>query len=391
MSLVAPEPDLLAAVRAAPEDDTPRLVLADWLQEHGHPWGEFIAVQCALEREMPPNAVRAVLLRREHALLEERGRWWPYDGTGYEVEAFARGFPARIRADSAGGLRTLPKRMPWLPDVELVSMPLAESDMLALAGLPRLPTRGLSFVASHDYMLDRLDARMLLRWLGARGLPLRRFGFHGSVQTRALDALFDAPLFAHGLEDLTLAFISAWFAWSWVKAPIRLRRLALTLSDLQTLPREVARGLESFELTHVSGSTSLAALLLLLSNVRAVDFASARLDDDALVRLLDAAPPSLRSLGLAQNRLSNIEVLAARPLASLELTANPIGDAGAEVLAGMALTSLDVSTTGLTEHGARALLESPTLPPTLRLSVSRSEVGSVLPALRERFAVVHAR
>ena len=138
--------------------------------------------------------------------------------------------------------------MPWLPDVELVSMPLAESDMLALAGLPRLPTRGLSFVASHDYARPsrRADAPPLARRQGTSAPPFRlsRIGADASARRP-----FDAPLFAHGLEDLTLAFISAWFAWSWVKAPIRLRRLALTLSDLQTLPREVARGLESFELT----------------------------------------------------------------------------------------------------------------------------------------------
>ena len=55
----------------------------------------------------------------------------------------------------------------------------------------------------------------------------------------------------------------------------------------------------------------------------------------------------------------------------------------------MALTSLDVSTTGLTEHGAR-IPRVPDAPAHAPPPVSRSEVGSVLPALRERFAVVHA-
>ncbi len=42
---------LLAAVCAAPGDDLPRLVLADWLDEHGeHERAEFIRVQCDLAK-----------------------------------------------------------------------------------------------------------------------------------------------------------------------------------------------------------------------------------------------------------------------------------------------------------------------------------------------------
>lgn len=41
---------LWAAIRAHPNDDAPRLVYADWLQEHGdEARAEFIRVQCALE------------------------------------------------------------------------------------------------------------------------------------------------------------------------------------------------------------------------------------------------------------------------------------------------------------------------------------------------------
>lgn len=48
---------LLAAVRATPADDLPRLVLADWLEEHDQPdWAEFIRAQCELDRH--PHAAR---------------------------------------------------------------------------------------------------------------------------------------------------------------------------------------------------------------------------------------------------------------------------------------------------------------------------------------------
>src|SRR5947209_2863533 len=43
-----------AAVLAAPDDDTPRLVFADWLEEQGDPYGEFVRVQVALAALPPP-------------------------------------------------------------------------------------------------------------------------------------------------------------------------------------------------------------------------------------------------------------------------------------------------------------------------------------------------
>jgi uncharacterized protein (TIGR02996 family) len=56
---------LLAAVRQAPADDAPRLVYADWLDEHGQPErAEFIRVQCELARHDSP-----ALRRREAELL----------------------------------------------------------------------------------------------------------------------------------------------------------------------------------------------------------------------------------------------------------------------------------------------------------------------------------
>lgn len=50
-AMTADELALIAAVNAAPEDDLPRLVYANWLREHGRDdRAEFIAVQCELAR-----------------------------------------------------------------------------------------------------------------------------------------------------------------------------------------------------------------------------------------------------------------------------------------------------------------------------------------------------
>ena len=55
---------LLLAVCDSPDDDAPRLVFADWLDENGHDveraWAEFIRLQCAA-------AVRKSSFRRTNA------------------------------------------------------------------------------------------------------------------------------------------------------------------------------------------------------------------------------------------------------------------------------------------------------------------------------------
>jgi uncharacterized protein (TIGR02996 family) len=59
---VTDESELLKAVLAAPDDDAPRLIYADWLDEHGRPErAEFVRVQCALARlPKPPASTRLI-------------------------------------------------------------------------------------------------------------------------------------------------------------------------------------------------------------------------------------------------------------------------------------------------------------------------------------------
>jgi uncharacterized protein (TIGR02996 family) len=58
---------LLAAIRAAPDDDAPRLIYADWLDEHGQPErAEFIRVQIELDR----NESTKLRLRESDLLAE---------------------------------------------------------------------------------------------------------------------------------------------------------------------------------------------------------------------------------------------------------------------------------------------------------------------------------
>ncbi|MBK7399055.1 MAG: TIGR02996 domain-containing protein [Myxococcales bacterium] len=64
-----PEAPLLAAIVAAPDDDGPRLVYADWLQERGDKLGEWIAVEVGLARTPGDRKLvaRRKALTRTHA------------------------------------------------------------------------------------------------------------------------------------------------------------------------------------------------------------------------------------------------------------------------------------------------------------------------------------
>src|SRR5262249_52401492 len=59
----------LAAVLETPDDDTPRLIYADWLDEHGEPErGELIRLQCALAKMREGERARVALEKREREL-----------------------------------------------------------------------------------------------------------------------------------------------------------------------------------------------------------------------------------------------------------------------------------------------------------------------------------
>jgi uncharacterized protein (TIGR02996 family) len=93
---------LLLAAIANPEEDTPRLVLADWLEEHGDEHdqarAEFIRLQCQIARivEPAPSPPTIQLLSRAEDLRNTHIRAWlgplcNLTGHGYRDHSFDRG------------------------------------------------------------------------------------------------------------------------------------------------------------------------------------------------------------------------------------------------------------------------------------------------------------
>ncbi|HEY7326771.1 MAG TPA: TIGR02996 domain-containing protein [Gemmataceae bacterium] len=66
----------MQAILENPDDDAPRLIYADWLEERGDPRGEFIRIQCQLAAPSANDKRRPQLERHERDLLaQHQDRW----------------------------------------------------------------------------------------------------------------------------------------------------------------------------------------------------------------------------------------------------------------------------------------------------------------------------
>jgi uncharacterized protein (TIGR02996 family) len=104
-TMTADESALLAAIEANPADDLPRLVYADWLEEHGHPIrAEFIRLQCEIAHletdrrdEVRPHH-HGLWQRQGELLAAHRGELLGSlaDLPGRAEVKFERGFPSEV-------------------------------------------------------------------------------------------------------------------------------------------------------------------------------------------------------------------------------------------------------------------------------------------------------
>ncbi|MDY3560832.1 TIGR02996 domain-containing protein [Gemmata sp. JC673] len=122
------EAALLAAIGAHPDEDTPRLVYADWLDEHGRPErAEFIRLQCL------PDGDEAQLMREAELEERNRGRWLTDLRVPQFAEAqwaFRRGFPEALTAPIEPFLDRY-KRLAALPWVRSLCLRVSENHPVA--------------------------------------------------------------------------------------------------------------------------------------------------------------------------------------------------------------------------------------------------------------------
>jgi uncharacterized protein (TIGR02996 family) len=356
----------LSAIIEAPDDDGPRLIYADWLEDHGQPErAEFIRVQVELARLPQDDALGAVTRRgeleaRERALLRRRERGWlgPLRkrakkwkfrrGFVEEVEVEAGDFLAHAAAILAlAPVRRVDLHRGWGP-VEATLRRLAACDGLArLAGVrlafgyKESSDSTLQALASLPPLLERLEA------LHAMG---------GSISEAGLAAVVCSPRLR------------------------RLRTLWLSGCGLSGV-----RGVRP-----LTESRRLSGLNHLSLHTNAIG--------DEGVQALAASPNwrSLAALDLARCDAgpAGAAALAGSPhlggLLALFLSENAVGDEGAAALAGSpqlsGLAALHLRANAITDAGALALADSPHLDSLEILAVADNHISKqAIGRLRARF------
>ena len=202
----------IQAIREAPHEDAPRLIYADWLEEHGQAdRAEFIRVQGRLAR-MPDAVEQATWTARAEELLRRHWEEWvgllreivgpwrdrygeSWLGEAYHPDAlrrFVRGFVGELALDAERFLRHV-RDVNRLMPLHTLSLWRAGHCAAALANTPEL--RGLVKLAFADYYdapLTARDATALASSPYLGGLSLL-FLARNSLGDEGVEALARAP------------------------------------------------------------------------------------------------------------------------------------------------------------------------------------------------------
>jgi uncharacterized protein (TIGR02996 family) len=341
LRLSSDDAHFLDAVRTSPDDDEPRLVYADLLQQRNSPWGELIVVQCAIARHQKSGDTMsdayAALLRSERAVLATRDEWWNTE-LGYpDVVSFSRGFPDDVRFANATELKAA---QPWLrhfPALSMIRVNLVEGEVLRLYTIDHLPTRGLLLLPqaepSPGYMLDFLDAGVLATWLAKVAPQLETFGIHGDVEERALVKLLRSTVLA-SIKRLILTDGRVRNLAFFDQCVARPEEVILDANLLNwiVVPPAAFQDLRRFSVHNTRVPMSyIVALVGRSSNLRSLIAGGSRLDEYA--SLLNPATTALDGLEQLDISSSNLTPVMLRPmaerftqLADLDIGANALND-----------------------------------------------------------------
>lgn len=392
---------LLAAIRANPDEDTPRLAFADWLDENepdARPrgkksralapssWAGLIRAECELARldddgsasaamyrffsqkdeqsiagvrwdRVDPDVARRIQLRTladrlynpssrarriGQPMKAVAGLWWG-DGT-------RRGFPDELQVgDGERLLARLPALLGYCPATRVeVNGPLATVEVLVAAGLPRLcrDLRVSLGTAGHAPLVVAMSASSETAGVHA----LHCIANDDQEAARALGAVADSPHWS-GLRELSL------------DASLGISSSLTNEVILRTLHAPHLRGLRRLKIVGAGTVADVIAALAGLSELRDLALSNCGLDDGDAERLADTpALANVRYLDLQNNQiggrgasallasphLANVAVLdldhnAVRGLDRAALARAPAGGLRTVGLHGSRLTANDIT------------------------------------------------
>ncbi|AMV28215.1 Leucine Rich repeats (2 copies) [Gemmata sp. SH-PL17] len=327
------ERPFLDAILATPDDDTPRLVFADWLDERGQnddaARAALIRAQCQLEHLAPGSAARRVLERAAKAILKEHGERWAQELAGAKIcrsWTFRRGFLDGVSMSATTFAQKAERLFEIAPTVRTATFPDASNEVTRLARCPylaRLASVDIRDMCSCGYCRIENDLRALF----------------GSKHTQSLTALNIASdrMDATGAKSLAASAALA----------------RLTVLDVSDNPLGATGVLALAKSKHLGNLKSL--------HLARTELGSAGAEALAKVKNL----PALEHLSLCGNALTAdaVRALVAAPVftqvKSLDLSQNPLRAPGAKLLAavpaGAKLEHLDVRKCQIPEGTIRTL------------------------------------
>jgi uncharacterized protein (TIGR02996 family) len=412
----------LQDIRDCPDDEGVRLILADWLEDHGdesdQARSELIRLQCALSRagKLAPRVRR----RAEKLIATWADDWLGPLFSLAQGWSFERGrLHLTLRAITCFDPRveevSRTEAYAWTESLTVVEATPGTIGQLVQHPLVA-PLRELSFVESRVgdnglELLARAEGLCHLRKLGLAYCSVGGRGLSALRVVEALPALESLDLSQNHLNDADLVplLLSA--------SPPRLRELHLAhnnlhngaacllaqsplMNFLEVLDLRANRSLGAGGIVHLVGHANASRLRSLnLSQTQPGPGGAAALlssphlprleelyldrcdlrDEVAKAFLLSPGLPNLNTIGLGRNFLGDEAAIALavghpRPWRRIQLSGNYIGPDGAEALANSAhLSGLEEFCLGgnvLTDQGAQHLVWSPYLDKLTLLNLS---------------------
>jgi uncharacterized protein (TIGR02996 family) len=346
-----------------PDDDAPRLVFADWLEERGDPRGEFIRLQCALAAGTGDEAVRQKMLRREQELLAGHWNTWgakPFRGIADRCR-FRRGFIEQIAIAADRFIEHGADLFEWAPLRRIRIFDLNPEQTNRFANCPalkRVVELDLTGLDLHDDGIEHLlrsPHLHQLRWLNlsVNGLSDRAWGM--IVRSSALPGLGWLDVSHNHLRELPGA---------------------LALPNLKTL---------DFSHNECSGAamvkfaTAKLSRLRILGNPLGDEYFSEVLHKYHVQLVIDGEL-NLADCGLGpQSAVTLAASPVRRALHTIKWEHNAIGDEGLIAWSRAAgfdrLTRLELAANGITDRGALALAKSPLFRQLQHLDLRRNQMS----------------
>lgn len=401
----------LQAILETPDDDAPRLVFADWLDEHGEEArAEFIRVQCELARREDEDLRRTQGERRQRALLAKHGdRWreelpaWARKGSVFrrgfveEVTAkapqFVKGARALFAQAPVRRLRLIYPLRPGLP-------PIVDEALAACSWLERLSALDLSGYPQSGPLGDAGVRALVasphlqnLQTLDLSGNKLTAEGFRAIANSPHLSNLLTLrlsgnpfnPAYGHGADEGVCAVAASPYL-------ANLRGLHLEgngITDKGFRAVVDSRYLQNLETLVVSGNSLSArssralAQSSRLPHLAVFCAAGAALGDGAVLEALISAPGrkalcelDISEWPLEEQRLRKVFASsAARRLQRLTLDRLGLQEIGLQFLAPLRLTALTMQGNSLDATGVRTLLGMPMAAELRHLDLGMNELA----------------